>query len=608
MLRSIVVGVALVLVLPVGGASAASCPKGKLAWKVEGRQRCVKTAKVPGVAQPPSATVVERLLVAASRPAPLGRRSALSAGVRRRLARAAGPIGKRAGTLEQQAAKATVGAAGLRAFFVQAWTITSPTFTEGGVTGRISATVDDNGQATIGIEAAVKIGQDTTAIDLDMTPPLNTPTERCPDADGRVRTSQSTGARMTTKVLRGRKVLSASTVRTATTAATVGQVGDDGFLQGATSTVTTTTGAFARGYSVETTSTITVSGQKTGGFTPTGSPKTDARLRANGASAAEERAGERSIADDAATSGDVAKAAGREAARARDRVKEQEKGWTDLERNPCIDVAWTPTVPGALEPGQSIGVTGRIIRKDGKPAASRGTWTVTAQGPGTFTGPGPSFTATGGQPGGTGDTVLGVVVVASRSGRVQAPWYATGGDLPANFTATMSQHEDMAPFGVTLDFDLTARWERTSVQANPDGTRQVLYAVTAATSPRWVYDQSAGGCVYHGEGSGGSPVSGDVELQLAADGSVRYGFVVDVDLGSPTIPLTGGPPGCPGSASPHIKAIVQARRKPDSALYAAPPGALQKTNFDVTVTGTQDSVGDSDGIRDLTTSWTLTGR
>jgi hypothetical protein len=46
------------------------------------------------------------------------------------------------------------------------------------------------------------------------------------------------------------------------------------------------------GYSVETTSTITVSGQKDGGFTPTGTPKTDAKLRANGASAAEEPTGE----------------------------------------------------------------------------------------------------------------------------------------------------------------------------------------------------------------------------------------------------------------------------------------------------------------------------
>jgi hypothetical protein len=607
MLRSVLVAVLLLVALGTGEAAAAGCPKGQLAWKIEGRQRCVKTVAVATTVQPEAASAVERVLLRAAAPAPVGRRNAVPTAVRRKLTRAARGIGQRVGTLEQRARNPRT----TRTAFVQAApvTIRSGTFVEGGVTASASATLSAAGSLSIDLDMAVKAGKDTVQLEVGITPGFNPPTERCPDANGQVRTRDESGSKLTTKVLRGRKVLSASTVTVKTVTTTVGRVGDDGFLQGSTSTVTSTAGSFSRGLSVETTSTVTLTGGNDGKFTATGTPRVDAKVRSAESSAALERAAEKLIATADAISGDAAKYGAGDARRGRAEVQAKESGWTDLQRNACIDVAWDPTVPGSVEPGQSVTVTGRIIRKDGKPAATSGTWTVISQGPGTFTGAGPGFTARGDEPSATGDTVLGVVTVASRSGRVQAPWFAKGTGLPATFSATVSQQEDFsASFGVKLDFDLTATWTRSSVSANPDGSRTAFYSITSGTTTRWAYDQSTGGCLYHGEGTGGTPVSGDVELQIAADGGVRYGFVADVDLGQRTMPLTGGPEGCPGSISPNLKAIVQARRKPDSSLYAAPPGARSGPNVDVTVTGETESIGDSDGIRDLVTSWTLKGR
>ena len=593
--------------LGTAAASAATCKPGQVSWTIEGRARCVKATPAPATLRPASAVLVERVLRAAAQPPAVGKRSGLSAAARRRIARAAPRIARLAGAFESRAKPPTPRA--FAALRLQAREFASQAFTEGGLSGRFTASNDAAGNLGIGIEAAVKDGKDTVSLDLDITPGFDPPTESCPDAEGRVRTQDTTGFRMTTKTQRGRKVISAWTGRNTTTAVTVGQVGPDGFLQGTTSTVTTRGGSFSRGYSSELTSTVTVAGGKEGAFTATGTPKIDARIRAADASAAAERAAERSVATDATTSQDATEAAAADAERGRNRVREREKGWTDLGRNPCIDVAWSPGVPGALETGQVATVTGRVVRKDGAPAAPATSWTVIRQDPGTFVGAGPVFTATAGERGGSGDTVVGVVVVASRSGRVQAPWFAKGSDLPQTFTATMTQKEVMPDAGIRFEFDLTGRWERTTVQATPDGSRTVQYEVRAATVPRWAYEHGVGGCVYRREGSGGTPVFGDVELLLGPDGRVAYGFVLDVDLGQQTIPLVSGPsdPPCPTSESPNLKAIVQARRKPRSDLFAA-PGALQGTRFDVTQPDTGETIGDTDGIRDLATRWTLTGR
>ncbi|MBJ7521826.1 MAG: hypothetical protein JHC84_19160 [Solirubrobacteraceae bacterium] len=440
---AVVAALAILAAVPAAadGATAKKprCKKGQVAWKLEGRTRCVKAVKVTLPRKPArrSQLAVTRLLERATASKPKLPATELTPAMRTLLRRPSVVA-----AAAQAEALARTRATASRVTPRASQTLTGPAFSETAgsatMTGTTSATLSDTGQ--VAIELGLRLAQGGASTEMkvgvELSPDASL-TSLCPDETGKVVVERTTGGSLTTLVRKGGNVESAETVRSRTTTRSVGQVGADGRLDTVTSSATTTTTIARRGLQIGITTRELVTGPHGAPGKSTGTPSVSATVKGDGLSGADARAVEASIATKAAADATDAKIEKGMSDVGRNQLNEASKNWESLENNgsnACLKVAWSPGPGTLLKTGQTKTVKGRAVARNGGKSVAA-TWTVVSVAPGKFTGGGAAgpggqtFTATGGKRSSTGDTVLASVVVASVAGRVREPW--VGKDQPS---------------------------------------------------------------------------------------------------------------------------------------------------------------------------------
>ena len=133
----------------------------------------------------------------------------------------------------------------------------------------------------------------------------------------------------------------------------------------------------------------------------------------------------------------------------------------------------------------------------------------------------------------------------------------------------------------------------------PDGSITAVYDLKSAPT-QVTEDLITALCgTYRFSGNGGVIAAGDLELDIAADGTAMYGFVVDVGFAGAVYPHLGPTPmGCPGSSTGIVKTFLNGRT-PSGQLRAAPADRhlVQATTTDVS--------GNVPGMVDVSAGWDL---
>jgi hypothetical protein len=551
-----VVGV-LLLAIAAGpaeasGQAAKRCAAGQVAWEVEGRTTCVRSARPPAAPAGSVATAAARLLRTAATDVRGLRRPRVPERARRALRRSTARITalvaqveQRARTLARAPRPTAARARGPRRLLAaQAVEGGSVTTRQGGttLTATVGGSLADDGLATIalGITAREAGGGSTefrTTMESDDTKPT---TALCPGADGEVVVERRTGGSLTTITRRGGRVERAETIRTRTVTRSVGRIGPDGTLSQVASTATTTTSINRRGLELVVATRSAVAGAAGRAGAPSGTPTATATVKADGLGGRERQATEREIASRAAD------LTGRDERAVSDDVRRQLEGaaanWQSTEDpsgNRCLEVVWTPLPGTKLAVGRTRGVQATLRLRASGAGVPTATWRVDQNAVGSFTGGGGgAFTATGAGPDGR-FTVDAQVVATSPAGRVRGGWFAA--DVPRYVvrialagTATLATHDARGDLEV---IDLTV--------TDPSDA-----AVQVASKPvSWsgiVFTSKEPSCTYTDPvGTGTATVRVD---PLGEDRlRVRLDFSEDTKVDA-TVQCTGGPPiqGQPG--------------------------------------------------------------
>ncbi|MBJ7330860.1 MAG: hypothetical protein JHC95_13245 [Solirubrobacteraceae bacterium] len=449
--------------LPAAAAEAAKkpkCKKGQVAWKLEGRTRCLKAVKVtlPRKAPARSQLAVTRLLTAATTSHAKVPGTELTPDMRRLLKRPA--IAAAAAKAEELARKPAIATATATRMTLRASrSIVGPTFEDKigstSMTGTTGATLSDDGQVAIELGMRIAQGGGTSTemkvgVELSPEPSL---TSVCPDETGKVVIERTSGGSLTTLIRKGGNVESAETVRTRTITRSVGQVGADGRLETVSSTATTTTTIARRGLQIGVTTREAVAGPRGAPGKSTGVQSVAATVKSDSFSGDVARQVEANIAARTAADATDAKIEGSMSDTGRTALNEASKNWESLENNgmnACVRVTFTPGPGSVLKTGESKAVKGKAVAANGGKAVAA-KWTVMSVSPGKFAGGGTAgaggqtFTATGGKREGA-HTVLASVLIESVAGRVRMPWFATDQpsytfELNDNETGTFATHE-----------------------------------------------------------------------------------------------------------------------------------------------------------------------
>jgi hypothetical protein len=386
----------------------------------------------------------------------------------------------------------------------------------------------------------------------------------CPSAAGLLTYDDVANLGSTSKLLRGRRVISAATERMRFETRMRGHVGRDAHLDRVEADVVMNTRFYERGRQTEITISAPVQVRRDGTATLLGTPTVDAKLRVAGASRKQEQAAEREYATAAVRDASVHDQLRALAQEGFATLKRAESKWYDVP-NECAHVGWSVN-PAKIAKGQSKVVTASVTARDGGEAA--GTVAITAVDRGAFSGrtttdPGAParFTATGAAPERT-YTVFAEVLAASTAGRAESTFFGVDErKVPAKFTGTLASDVELA--GAYTDvWQGTATYTLASTTTAADGSLVAKYDLTAGTLTAATSTLGGAGCLWKATGSGGTIVGGGIELRVAADGSARYGFQYDVE-----IPATYQPVNCPPGTPPIERPII-------GALNTFVPGPL----------------------------------
>jgi hypothetical protein len=608
-LLTLLVAIALLVSLAAsaGPAQAApkKCPKGKTAWKLDGRAGCVPRAKL-GAGKAPAASAMARTWLAnAARPA-LGSRTRLAPSLRRAVPRAGRALAKgvaRVGAARSSARVAQRGPVVERhEGVVGRLELGDGAFVE----GRIRARVYEDDSKEFDAEIEMQDGKGNTLRyapkldDLVQTKPVG-----CPTAAGVVTVAETAEMAGTVVRLRKGRVRGAKTVRDGWRIDARGQVGTDARLRSVAADVTMTMKVFERGLQQQTTLSAAVSLSREGAPVLKGTPTVSVSVKAAGATRAEEREYETTMARVLAGAPEIAAALSSMGVRARSDLLEAERGWYDLP-NDCAQLAWTPETGGELAVDETRRVTGQVIaRRDG--GVATGSISVGQVSPGrlipiapAFSPSAPaSFIAAGGVPDPSGNSVYAQAVATSTAGRAQRVWSARGKpvSLPQAFRGTVAATSTTT--GMKREFSGSAGFARTSIVRGPDGSLTAWYELTSASLGQAKQILGAfEGCRYEANGSGGYVDSGDLELRVLPGGEVVYALLYDLKVDSSYVP-TDCPPDSGDPFAGEIAAFLDTRRPGPVESQLRPAG----DGYRLEAAGVSDVTAEA-GIA-TTASWSL---
>jgi hypothetical protein len=586
-LLALLLGTALLASLALGAGSATAakakkCPKGKTAWKLDGRTACVASRALgasggDGAAAP---TLAQAWLAAASRPVP-GSRVRIAPSLRRVAPRVGRGLAR---TLTRAGKKGKGARISQRGPVVEriGEVLGRQELGDGIVAeSRVRGRIYEDGVREYDSEIEVRDRRGNAVRYSPSVQDLGQPAEPvgCPTAAGLVRTKSASSTGGTVTALRGGRVAGAKTDQTTWRVDARGQVGTDARLQSVASDVTMTFKQFQRGLQAEMTLTAAVTQTREGAPRIGGTPKVDVRIRSAALSPAQERAAEAEWARGMASSPDIARAIGKVADTARWRLLQSEYVWYDLP-NYCAQIDWSPGSGAMVEPGETKRVTGHVVSKrDGGLASGAIELTAVTRGrliPITkafVPGAPASFIAAGGEPDADRTTVAASAIATSTAGRVQGGWYADGtpARLPQTFQGTVSSTATGG--GLTREFSGSATYTRTSLTRGPDGSLNAWYELTSASlaEAKETLGPTAG-CRWEAEGSGGYVDSGDLELRVLPGGEVVYGIHYDLKVASVFAP-TDCPPNSGDPWDGEISAFLDSRRPGPADAALRPAGA-----------------------------------
>jgi hypothetical protein len=554
----LVLGAAL---LGASAASAASCKPGQIQWIVKGKATCLKTASFsPTKSSSAKAadwvksitsgkTPGERLVPKLALPPKLRRATpalARSAGTLATKAAAADPKAfkpKRKSRLAVSAASGPVAVATLE--------IPGPSKTTDGVelssTAHLTRFEDGTVEAQLVLEAKANGYTVRYKPMIDMNGG-GIPEVNCPTAAGKLTINDSDIFGGTVMVLKGNTVIRSRTLRESSTMRAEGQVGRDARLASVTAKVTSKTELYERGLQLVVNSSGNFSIQREGEVTPVGAPAIDVKIKAAGATAAEEAAAGK-VAAAQMTAGDGAKKFGHSLDLARWRMMQDEYKWYQLP-NYCASVSFDPGSVAKVQEGQSKSVKGVVTAKDG--GESAGSFAVNSVALGAFSAVKPAvdpgspalFSATGAKPAADKSTVEAEVIATSMAGRALGTWYAEGDDVkvPSSFGGWIQATTSGS--GLKYEFDAYVNFNLTSVNTGPNGFATAWYEFSHFTEVRTSTNEIGTGCRWVAKGNAAQINSGDVELRRAStNAGWTYAIHLDFSIPNQTFASTDCPPG-----------------------------------------------------------------
>ena len=135
--------------------------------------------------------------------------------------------------------------------------------------------------------------------------------------------------------------------------------------------------------------------------------------------------------------------------------------------------------------------------------------------------------------------------------------------FPGTYAGTVSQTE--STFGITLDWAGSFTYTRTSSKVNPDGSRDALYTLTAASVGK--FDES-GTCSTSTSSTSPTIRAGDLEIVVSPTGSWTYGIQADTRLPDTTHVCP------PGMASPFTPITFFNSRSVTGTLAPMQPASV----------------------------------
>lgn len=608
-LLTLLTSTALLLAALAAGAPAApaapkKCPKGKVAWKLEGSSVCL-ASPVGASKGEPGPAMAELWLREASRPIP-GSKLQLSPALRGALPRAGTLLAKEIAGVGSHAG-ASISSRGPVVERADQ-TIGEKDLGNGVVAeGRIKARVFEDDSVDFDVEFEMRDRKGNSVIyspDFDSLFAKDAAVG-CPTAAGVV-TAETKGQMGGTVIVRkGNRVVSSRTVSAVWKVSARGQVGTDARLHSVAADASLTMKKFERGLQLEMSFATGATVSREGAPKAAGTPTASVSVRAALATREEERAYELEAARLLAGSSELAKSVAGAADLARDHLLEAEPTWYALP-NECAQLTWEPGAGITLEPGETRRVTGTVIaRRDGGRASGR--IDVTAAGPGRmipvtpgFSAAAPaSFIAAGGEPNAQEISVQATAIGTSTAGRAEAVWSAraTPVKLPLVFNGTIASTKSTA--GLSRSFAGSATFTRTSIVRGPDGSINAWYELTAAALGK--AEETLGptsGCRFVAKGTDGQIESGDLELRVLPNGEAVYALLYDLKVPSQFVPTDCPPPG-PSGFDGEISVFLNTRKPGPVESQMRPVGG----DFVIQENGVSD-VTDLAGLT-TTASWTL---
>jgi hypothetical protein len=529
--------ISILLAVPAVSGAATSCKSPKQVWIVNGKAKCLKTAKLSTdrAALTPKGRV-QTWFAAVNKPAGKNRLK-VPAKLLRAQRKAAGVAAKALDRVPVKSARTTLARAALSGSIVETISVDGPSMTTGGV--KLSSHIDGKAYADGTTDLSLTVAMEVEGYTIKYQPQLKTtssviPEVDCPDADGLLKIDyvDSMGGTMT--AFKGRKLLGAVTEKFTNTLKARGHVGRDARLHDVDASVSSKIEHYERGTQMVITSSGNFKITREGTPVRDGDLSAKVSLKVAGATRAQEAAAEQLLAQQLA-SDEQSSGLGSSAETARWRMLQDEYKWYSIP-NGCANILYSPDSTAKLGEGATTQVEGWVRAQDGREA--HGEFSVTAVSKGQFKTTRPQsdpgahalFAAKGADKADADHLTVGSDVIAtSTAGRAQWGWYARADelDLPKSFIGPMGS--ESAGTGDHNSFSGIVEYTLGEVYVSPEGYVSAFYHLSRANLLSMLNEIGVG-CRYVATGSGGNVVDGDIELRRPPGGHYTYAVMLDVEI------------------------------------------------------------------------------
>jgi hypothetical protein len=542
---------ALVLALPRTADAATKCKAPAKIWIVNGRKACLKTARMkPGHAGAETSHRLARWFAEVTQPekgsklkVPKKLRAAApkAAAAAAKLVARGARLGKKARVAPKKkfalAASASAGGVVIERMSEDGPTITLPNGVK--LSSHVDGRAYEDGTKQFDVNVDISLDGYTVRYKPSIEEnPSTIPEVECPTAAGLLTIDYTSSYGGTLMVLKGNNVLGSVTEKFTDTLHAKGHVGRDAKLHDVDVHVISKVEHYERGLQVVSQTSGDFDVAREGEPASTGPISANIKIRAAGATAAQERAAAAELAANVAKSSSAVNGLGSHAEIARWRMMMDEPKWYSLPGR-CADIHYSPDSIANLAAGKSADVTARVTaRASGGEASgdvavvgvSRGSFTATkAQvDPGSPA----RFRAKAATPDAGKLTVGSDVIATSTAGRAQWGWYAKDDlNLPQKISGTISSSSSTP--GTKDYFHAWAVYTLDQVYVDDSGYISVWYKLTTADMDE-AQSEIGAGCRWVGKGSGGNIADGDIELRKAPGGNWQHAVMYDVEIPNTT--------------------------------------------------------------------------